>query len=106
MAQILDPVPFENTETALCCYVNRASKIQVVRITNIQNWYFERVVFPGQRLMFESSVSGQLEVHSGAMASSILEDTIPCNRLIITEAEDEVGAAPVTSIDVMQPVHS
>lgn len=106
MTQTLDPIPFDSTETALCCYVNSASKIQVVRITNIQNWYFERVVFPGQRLMFESSVRGQLEVHSGAMASSILEDTIPCNRLIITHAEDDAVAAPVTSTDAMHPVHS
>lgn len=106
MTQALDSIPFDHTETALCCYTNSASKIQVVRITNIQNWYFERVVFPGQRLMFESSVRGLLEVHSGAMASSILEDTIPCTRLIITQAEDEVRAVPVSSSDTMQPVHS
>lgn len=96
MTQILDPIPFDSTETALCCYLNSASKIQIVRITNIQNWYFERVVFPGQRLMFESPIKGQLEVHSGAMASSILEDTISCARLVISQAEE----AP--SPDVMQ----
>ena len=106
MAQTLDPIPFDSTDTVLCCYVNSASKIQVVRITNIQNWYFERVVFPGQRLMFESSVKGQLEVHSGAMASSILEDTIPCTRLIIAQAENEVAGAAIGSADAMQPVHS
>ncbi|MEL6229948.1 MAG: DUF1830 domain-containing protein [Cyanobacteria bacterium J06627_3] len=106
MAQTLDPIPFDSTDTVLCCYVNSASKIQVVRITNIQNWYFERVVFPGQRLMFESSVKGQLEVHSGAMASSILEDTIPCTRLTIAQSEDEMAGAAAGSIDAMQPVHS
>lgn len=91
MTQILDPVPFDDGDTTLCCYVNSTSKIQVVRITNIQNWYFERVVFPGQRLMFEASIRGQLEVHSGAMASSILEDTIPCSRLLIDQVEDEIS---------------
>ena len=107
MTQILDPIPFDSSDSALCCYVNTASKIQVVRITNIQNWYFERVVFPGQKLMFEASIRGQLEVHSGTMASSILEDTIPCTRLLM-ESVDEVSTdemAP-TATDLKQPVHS
>lgn len=74
----------------LCCYVNATSKIQIVRITNIPNWYFERVVFPGQRLVFESLPTAQLEIHSGMMASAILADTISCDRLRI-EAELEAG---------------
>ncbi|MEM8610860.1 MAG: DUF1830 domain-containing protein [Cyanobacteria bacterium P01_H01_bin.105] len=117
MAQTLDPIPFDDTNTALCCYVNDSSKIQVVRITNISNWYFERVVFPGQRLMFESNIEGQLEIHSGSMASSILEDTVPCIRLRIEQAEDalsditvnsalELGDdTPSTLKNARQPVH-
>ena len=116
MTQTLDPVPFDDTNIALCCYVNSSSKIQVVRITNISNWYFERVVFPGQRLMFESSIEGQLEIHSGSMASSILEDTVPCNRLRIEPAEDtsgdvatgpasELGNDAQSALNAMQPVH-
>lgn len=114
MTQTLDPIPFDDSNTVLCCYVNRSSKIQVARITNIENWYFERVVFPGQRLMFESVVSGQLEIHSGAMASSILEDTISCNRLVIDRATDEEAVSTVLDlagdvpsiISARQPVHS
>jgi DNA-directed RNA polymerase specialized sigma24 family protein len=53
MAQILDPLPEDSQSTVLCCYVNATSQIQVARITNIPKWYFERVVFPGQRLIFE-----------------------------------------------------
>ena len=103
MTQIIDPIPLDSLDTVLCCYINNASKIQVVRITNIQNWYFERVVFPGQKLMFEASIKGQLEVHSGSMASSILEDTVPCSRLVM-ESVDEDSAEAV--VDVKQPVHS
>jgi hypothetical protein len=83
MAQILDPLPPNQPDKILCCYVNATSKIQVARITNIQNWYFERVVFPGQRLMFETVSTALLEIHSGMMASAILSDTIPCDRLRI-----------------------
>lgn len=88
MAQIFDPIPSDAKAHMLCCYVNATSKIQIVRITNIANWYFERVIFPGQRLVFEALPSAQLEVHCGMMASAILADTIPCDRLRI-EAELE-----------------
>lgn len=85
MAQIFDPVPNTEKTPLLCCYVNATSQIQVVRITNIPNWYFERVVFPGQRLVFEALPEAFLEIHTGMMASSILSDTIPCERLRISE---------------------
>ena len=85
MAQILDPLPPEQSGNILCCYVNATSKIQVARISNIPNWYFERVVFPGQRLVFEAPYEAQMEIHTGMMASAILSDKIPCDRLAINE---------------------
>lgn len=88
MAQILDPVPNNENKAILCCYVNTTSQIQIARITNISNWYFERVVFPGQRLVFEALPQAFLEIHSGMMASAILSDTIPCQNLSITEEEN------------------
>ncbi|NEO55994.1 MAG: DUF1830 domain-containing protein [Okeania sp. SIO3B5] len=85
MAQILDPLPSNSSNQILCCYVNATSQIQVARISNIPNWYFERVVFPGQRLVFESVAGASMEIHTGMMASSILSDTVPCDRLQINE---------------------
>ena len=85
MAQIFDPLPSDCSEQILCCYVNATSKIQIARITNIQTWYFERVVFPGQRLIFEALPQALLEIHTGMMASAILSDTIPCDRLCVEE---------------------
>lgn len=87
MAQILDAIPHNENDAILCCYVNATSQIQIARITNISNWYFERVVFPGQRLVFEALPEALLEIHSGMMASAILSDTIPCKRLSVTESE-------------------
>lgn len=89
MAQIIDPVPSSDPNRIVCCYVNATSKIQIARITNVPNWYFERVVFPGQRLIFEAVSSAQLEIHCGMMASAILSDTIPCERLKMGEELDE-----------------
>ncbi|NET37115.1 MAG: DUF1830 domain-containing protein [Cyanothece sp. SIO1E1] len=98
MTQILDSLPPNRTDKILCCYVNATSKIQVVRITNIANWYFERVVFPGQRLIFEALRMAQLEIHTGMMASAILSDTIPCDRLRIEEDLEATLEASPTSI--------
>ncbi|MGA9378073.1 MAG: DUF1830 domain-containing protein [Phormidium sp.] len=106
MAQILDPLPPDYQNGIVCCYVNATSKIQVVRISNIPNWHFERVVFPGQRLVFESMPQGLLEVHTGMMASAILSDKIHCATLRVdmelNQSEDEdpemgEAATPKTS---------
>lgn len=97
MSQVFDPIPSDAADRILCCYVNATSKIQIVRITNIPNWYFERVVFPGQRLLFEAMMQAQLEVHCGMMASAILADTIPCDRLQIASelaADFEIEVIP------------
>jgi hypothetical protein len=87
MSQIFDPLPVTATDCLVCCYVNATSQIQVVRITDVPNWYFERVVFPGQKLMFTSPDTAHLEVHAGTMA--VLDDIIPCRELQITGALEE-----------------
>lgn len=99
MAQILDPLPSSDLDVALCCYVNATSKIQVARITNIPDWYFERVVFPGQRLMFEAAETALLEIHTGMMASSILSDTIPCRRLMMASSVTTPVVMPTETVD-------
>uniref|UniRef100_A0A832H2L1 DUF1830 domain-containing protein n=1 Tax=Oscillatoriales cyanobacterium SpSt-402 TaxID=2282168 RepID=A0A832H2L1_9CYAN len=86
MAQIFDPLPSNSRNQIVCCYVNATNRIQIARITNIANWYFERVVFPGQRLVFEAVSDALLEIHCGMMASAILADTIPCDRLRVEDA--------------------
>jgi hypothetical protein len=91
MAQIFDPLPAGSAAQIVCCYVNATSRIQIARITNIPNWYFERVIFPGQRLVFEALPEALLEIHCGMMASAILSDTIPCETLRI---EDESNSSP------------
>ena len=85
MAQILDPLPPDSSTHLVCCYVNATSKIQIGRIANVPNWYYERVVFPGQRLVFQAPPKSILEIHTGMMASAIISDKIPCDRLCVLE---------------------
>ena len=110
MAQILDPLPNNQNSSVLCCYVNATNQIQVVRITNIVNWYFERVVFPGQRLVFEALLDAMLEIHTGMMASAILSDTIPCDRLSLGDSDDEedeleLEAVPTPAVAMKKDEH-
>ena len=99
MAQILDPLPNDESDSILCCYVNATSQIQIGRITNIANWYFERVVFPGQRLVFEANSKAILEIHSGMMASAILSDTIPCQKLSLQKEQNQDRTREKTTED-------
>lgn len=83
---MLSPLARPTQKPILCCYVNTTSRIEVVRITNIPHWYFERVVFPGQRLLFEAPVNSKLEIHTGMTISSILSETIDCENLQLTSS--------------------
>ncbi|MEG4394856.1 DUF1830 domain-containing protein [Microcoleus sp. BROC3] len=80
-----DQLSSKGNNKILCYYANVTSLTQVVRIENIPNWYFERVMFPGQRLMFEAAAEAVLEIHTGAVASAILSDKIPCYVLRVIE---------------------
>jgi len=106
MAQILDSLPSDDPAVILCCYVNVTSKIQIARITNVADWYFERVVFPGQRLLFESVATANLEIHTGMMASAILSDTIPCVRLMVGPDGEEPGTFVVDDASSKKDVES
>lgn len=79
------PVLTERSGRILCCYMNATSFIQSVRIANIPDLYFERVVFPGERLLFEALPEARLEIHTCAIDSAIISDTMLCKRLRIAE---------------------
>lgn len=79
------PVAVVPADPILCCYVNKTDKLQVGRIVNIPNWHFERVILPGQRLLFEAQVAGLLEVHVITASSTSLLSTIPCPDLQISK---------------------
>lgn len=76
----------EQESQILCCYINSTHRIQIIRIKNIPSFYFERVVFPGQRLMFYALTEAKLEIHSSKVVTSILADIISCNKLRVNPA--------------------
>jgi hypothetical protein len=70
-------------EQILCYYTNNTNQIQVVRSANFGRHYFERVIFPGQRLLFGAIPEAHIEIHTGTMATAILSDRIPCSHLCV-----------------------
>ena len=65
----------------LYSYANSTCNLQVIRIANVPNYYFERVIFPKQRLLFEAQSNAELEVYTGEQGQAILLKKIPINCL-------------------------
>ncbi|MBW4534331.1 MAG: DUF1830 domain-containing protein [Pleurocapsa minor HA4230-MV1] len=73
----------ELDEKTLCAYQNLSSNWQIVKITNLPNYYWERAVLPGQKIIFVTSIKAILKVFSAENITAILIDNIPCDRLKI-----------------------
>lgn len=85
MVQQFASLPIEHRDHILCYYVNPTPQTQIARIANIPNWYFERVVFPGERLLFEAFPEAELEIYSYQLPTAILIDKCRCNFLRVRE---------------------
>lgn len=85
----VNPLPSASAVSGLgritCHYVNRTTKLQVVRISNIPGYFFERVVFAGQQLLIDVDSEAVLEINSHELASAIVSDRIPCRQLRYAE---------------------
>ena len=73
----------EELERSLCLYSNKTDQIQVLQITNVKNFYFEGVVFPGDRLLFEAVAEAELEIYTSTADSIVLVERINCDRLSV-----------------------
>jgi len=78
--------PNRRSETILCFYINATSHLQVIKITNIKDCNFERVVFPGQRLLFEASPTAQLSVFTSQMNEGSPAYRVSCQQLQVEES--------------------
>ncbi len=85
MTQILNSLPSDRTQRILCSYFNPSPLVEVVCITNVFGWYFERVVFPYDRILFEAVPEAILQIHSTTPFGAIKVNPIPCRELRILE---------------------
>lgn len=73
------------TDKILCLYQNITSHIQIIKITNLDNCSWEKIVFPGQRLFFNAFKQAELSIYSNNNAKTALANTIPCEKLKVDE---------------------
>lgn len=85
MVQDSTPLPRKDEERILCGYRNATPQIQIARISNLSNWYFERIVFPGEYLLFEAVPKAELEIYGYQVPSALLMDKWHCEALQIRE---------------------
>ncbi|MGF1521571.1 MAG: DUF1830 domain-containing protein [Leptolyngbyaceae cyanobacterium] len=85
MSTVTSPLPQcrnwtedENLLTT-CYYSNRTPYLEILRISNIPDWYFEKLVFPQQRLTFKSPTEGMIEIYTTESGKVTLVEVLPCN---------------------------
>lgn len=81
-----------------CFYINPTSRTQTVLIRNIDNSSRQRVVFPGQHLVFEAATSALLVILTTEDNKAVVTDVIPCRQLRATDVSTSTKSAlPTTS---------
>jgi hypothetical protein len=89
LSTLLDRPQWVRSLSILCWYVNTTSQVQVVRIINIKDWYFERTVFPGERFFFESFPEAELEVYQKLDPQNVACEKLLCHTLQVEQQVDE-----------------
>ena len=69
---------------SICAYQNRTRSLQIIKIENVANFYWEKVVFPCQTILFNTVKQAELTIYSNDNATAILTDTIPCVKLQVS----------------------
>lgn len=72
------------SDYTLCFYTNITSQVQIIKITNIPNYYWEKAVFPGQQLIFKGITSACLEIYTSDRPA-IASEIISCQQLQIVD---------------------
>ncbi|MGL5083765.1 MAG: DUF1830 domain-containing protein [Microcoleaceae cyanobacterium] len=88
MTLVLDRLPQDFANKVMCYYLNQTQKVQVARISNITNWYLERVIFPGEYLLFEAPSDADLEIYQASKDGIELLEQQLCEHLRVEEGNE------------------
>ncbi len=80
---------FLNTDSSvriLCFHSNLTHQLQIIRLINSPDSPWERVIFPGQCLLFEALPEAKLEIKFSERRSV----SIPCSKLRVTERNNVI----------------
>lgn len=88
--------------TILCYYTNSSSKMQLIRVTDSRNLNLEKIVFPQQRILFETIYEGQLEIYTSQAGTARLVQIIPCQNLQVNPIRERLTVAENISVQKNQ----
>ena len=70
-----------NSQLILCCYINQTQRIQIAKLLSSTAEDRVKVVFPGERFLFEATTDNKLEVYISLADRIALLDSISCPAL-------------------------
>lgn len=80
------PTP-DGDSPPLYCYKNPSDQLQLARINHsLRSRPLERVIFPGESLLFEAQPGSVLEVYVNSPSGAMLQNVIACDRLRVAES--------------------
>jgi hypothetical protein len=74
----------EEEVNSLCYYINKTKSIQNIKMIAEQKFVFEKLVFPGERMLFEAPFSAYITINS-FLLDGIKTTTADCQHLRIAE---------------------
>jgi len=69
----------------LCYYTNQSRLIQQIRLEKNPHSSLDRIVFPGEKFMFEALPEGLLEIYTYTATGLQLLQTIACEQLQVLQ---------------------
>ncbi|MGB7413614.1 MAG: DUF1830 domain-containing protein [Thermosynechococcaceae cyanobacterium] len=73
--------PTHRKKTILCRYINTTGSVQIARLANLSCSDLEKVLFPGDRLVFKADPDAYLEIYTPEICSALLAERIWCLQL-------------------------
>lgn len=82
----IEALSLENSATKiLCFYTNGTRFIQIIRMADMAESSLERVVFPGQRLLFEALPESFIEISTANLTAKTITKKIQCAAIQVDE---------------------
>lgn len=85
----LDRLPKQQSQKILCFYGNNTRKMQIARVSSVENKYWERTVFPGERFFFEATPEAKLEIDQPQENGKIKSESFLCEGFKVNVDVDE-----------------
>lgn len=86
ISQKIEALSLENSATKiLCFYTNRTRFIQIIRMAYRAEPTLERVVFPGQQLLFEALPEAFIEISTANLTATTITKKIQCASIQVDE---------------------